>query len=108
MASPPGAAAPLPKSIGVAQNTSLADLNTIVAQNEAVLGPLSQIGHGPFDGADVTILVFDTAADPPANAAVLRQCIGGVAPVVPGATLICTGDCYVSGALMTLAALRPN
>jgi hypothetical protein len=82
---------------------------------EQLLGPLIDLGHGPLlqadgshSGQDVTVLTFDMAKDPPPKNATLRQCIGDQAPVVSGSTLIKTGQCFVSGQLLLLAAYRPQ
>ena len=52
-----------PKSVGVAKDTTLQSLATIVAQTEQTLGPLIDLGHGPLlqadgshSGQDVTVL----------------------------------------------------
>ena len=103
------------KSVGVAKDTRLEVLGTIVVQMEQQLGPLTNLGHGPLmqsDGShsdqDVTVLVFDMAQAPPSDNAFLRMCIGNQPPTVAGATLIVTGQCYVSGQLMMIAAFRPQ
>lgn len=109
---------PAPKSVGVQKDVSLADLETIVQQQEDLLGPLIALGHGPLltrrnagttqTEQDVTVLTFDMDPDPPANKATLRQAVGGHAVALPGLTLISTGQCFVSGQLLTIAAYRPR
>src|SRR5271157_141951 len=102
------------KSIGVKQDTSLSDLQMIVQQQEGLLGPLIALGHGQLpasDGTtqqDVTILTVDMDQGPPAKRATLEQAVGGQAAPLAGSTPICTGDCYVSGRIQTIAAYRPQ
>ena len=105
-----------PKSLGVRKNTSLQELQHIVQQRERLLGPLIGLGHGPLlgsdgkeTGEDVTVLTFDMGIDPPTKFAILKQFIGAAPPPppAPGATLIAKGQCYVTGALLMLAAFRP-
>ena len=102
------------KSVGVNKDTSLSDLQTIVQQQEGQLGPLIALGHGELlasDGTteqDVTVLTVDMDQDPPVKLATLQQAVGGQAVPLAGSTLICTGDCYVSGQILTIAAYRPQ
>jgi hypothetical protein len=104
-----------PKSVGAPKDSTLQALSTIVVQMERQLGPLIDLGHGPLlqadgtsSGQDVTVLTFDMAQEPPAKNATLQQCIGSNVPVVGGSALIKTGQCYVSGQLIMLAAFRPQ
>jgi hypothetical protein len=103
------------KSVGIKKDTSLGDLQTIVQQQEGLLGPLIALGHGLLlasDGItteqDLTVLTLDMDQAPPAKRATLRQAVGGQAVPVAGSTPICTGDCYVSGEIQTIAAYRPQ
>ena len=43
------------RSVGVATTADLATLNAILAQEEARLGPLLSVGHGPLYNADGTV-----------------------------------------------------
>jgi hypothetical protein len=105
-----------PESVGAERDLSLDELQTVLQQMEAQLGPVIRIGHGPApaDGAagavaadqDITVLTFDMDQDPPAKKATLRQTVGDQAPDVPGSTLICKGQCYVTGQLIGIAAYR--
>jgi len=93
-----------PATVGVAKNTSLSDLNTIVGQNEDDLGPLTGIGN---DGTQTT-LTFDTDPPSPANHAVIAADSNGQ-PVVPASsTQVCRGTVFIAGAATPATATRPN
>ncbi len=93
-----------PATIGVAKNTSLADLNTIVAENEDSLGPLTAIGND----SNQTLLTFDTDAASPANHAVIAADSGGAPDVPAGSSKICSGAVFLGGALTSATASRSN
>jgi len=81
---------------------TLADLEQFANQQEAVLGPLVNLGNaGPN-----SVLTFDMSDPPPAQSVILRLTIGGATPVVPGFTLSCQGNCLIGSQLAGVAALR--
>lgn len=89
-------------TIGVAAETSLEDLNTIVAQKEDAMGPLTAMGNDKSQ----TLLTFDTALDPPANHAVIAPDKEGN-PVIPsGAGQICKGVVFVKSVKTASTASR--
>lgn len=92
---------PTPETIGAKKETSLADLNTIVSQQEDLLGPLTGIGN---DG-DQTLLTFDMDEDPPTKHAVIAAA-GDALP--SGSTQVCTGKVFISSTLTDCVATRPN
>jgi len=87
-----------PATVGCAPGASLADINIIVAQQEAVLGPLIAIGN---DGAQ-TILTFDTDGAAPAKNAVVQA--GGGAPA--GTTKVFGGRIFIASKLTAATAYR--
>jgi hypothetical protein len=99
----------------VAKETGLDKLQAILQQLEAEFGPLIGLGHGRMPADDSTetdevgtVLEFDVAQGSPGKLAFLRQCIGDAPPQVANATVIGTGQCFVTGGLLMLAAFRPN
>jgi len=92
----------LSTTVKIAPSESLADLNTIVAQQEGLHGPLEAIGN---DGGN-TLLTFDNTPDSPAvNAIIAAQQAGK--PVIPaGAKLVCSGTIFVQGQLTLSSATR--
>ena len=93
-----------PAPVGCAKNSDLPTINQVGAQNEAVLGPLIDIGN---DGAQ-TILTFDTDGAAPAKGAVLTADQGGQPDVPTGSSKIKSGQVFVSGALTGCTSSRPN
>ena len=93
-----------PAPVGVDKATSLPDINTIISQQEDVLGPLIGIGN---DGAQ-TILTFDTDPPAPANHAVVTADSGGQPATPAGSTQVCRGSLFIAGALTAATASRPN
>lgn len=78
-------------------------LNIIVAQQEQLLGPLTEIS---FDSKS-TVLTLAYASTPPGNHAVIRPSKDG-RPVVPeGWTLVDEGIVFIEGKLVLCAASRP-
>ncbi|SRR5712691_3715331 len=98
-----------PKTISAAKNLSLSELQTVVQQQEDLLGPLNK-DHpkGLGNNGNQTLLTFDMAQDPPTNKAVLRSTVGGQAVPLDGHELICIGTCFASNQLTELAAYRPR
>lgn len=95
---------------GVAKDTSLTDLNTIVAQREAILGPLVVMGHSADDPTTpgdetLTVLGFDLALPRPAKHAIIQKTAD---PAPASATKVCQGTVYVSGDLTDCTAYRAN
>jgi hypothetical protein len=85
--------------IGVERNTSLSNLNSVVLQQEALLGPLVQIGN---DGKQ-TLLSFDMDQDPPATPTIISiEGEGGP----PGAAIVIKGRCFVSDQMTDIVAWR--
>ena len=78
--------------------SSLAELNDVISQQEAVLGPLISISN---DG-QATLLSFDVTADPPERHTVVTV---GAPPA--GTTAITVGKVFIAGALTDLTAYRP-
>jgi hypothetical protein len=89
-----------PKPLGVAANTSLADLNTIVVQNEQTIGALTAMAN---EGGQ-TVLTFDADQYNPAINAVIQVKAGGSAPA--GSDQVCEGMIYVSGMQTDCVAYR--
>ncbi len=100
---------PKPKTVSVAKNLSLSELQTTVQQQEELLGPLNK-DHpkGLGNNGSQTLLTFDMDQDPPTNQAILRPTVGGQAVPLAGHDLICIGICFVSNQLTELAAYRPR
>jgi hypothetical protein len=76
---------------------SLAEINTLIGQQESILGPLVTIGT---DGTE-NLLIFDFNSEPPD-----RYTFVGTAPPPPGATLVAMGKMFISGQLRDVAAYR--
>ncbi|HXJ02090.1 MAG TPA: hypothetical protein VNH44_12780 [Micropepsaceae bacterium] len=89
-------------TVKIAAASSLADLNTIVAQNEGLHGPLTAMGN---DGS-FTLLTFDNSPTSPKNSAVIAPQKDGK-PVLPtGAALVCIGTIFIQGQLTLSSASR--
>ena len=82
---------------------SLADFQTVVQQNEGIFGPLQALAS---DGTNNS-LTFEIGTTP-AKRAILSTFDGASAPDKAGHTLICTGDCLVTGQPKKVAAYRPD
>jgi hypothetical protein len=80
------------------KNTSLADLNKIVTQQEDLLGPLVKISNSN----DQTILTFDMAQDPPT----VHAQIATTQPA--NTTKVAEGQIYISGKLGAAVAFRAS
>lgn len=98
------------KFLGVDPNTSLADINKIVAQWERVVGALVAMGHSLDDPATPapdpkTVLGFDAAKHNPSPPAVIvaKPPNGLPSSITP----ICEGFIYVAGTLTDCVAYRP-
>lgn len=91
-----------PVPVGCDRSFDLPTINTIVAQNEGVLGPLIAIGN---DGAQ-TVLTFDTDPPAPATNAVLTKDKNGQPDVPANATQVCRGAVFVAGQLVDCTASR--
>ena len=91
--------------IGVSKDKSLQDLNTIVSQREAILGPLVKIGN---DGSKETVLTFDSDQEPPAKHAVISVTVVGEAIIPSGSTKVAEGKVFIAGGLMGAVATRPS
>ena len=87
------------KTIGADQSLSLSDLNTVVAQNEDLLGPLVGIGN---DGTQ-SLLTFDMDQNPPTKHAVIAAA-GGHLP--PGSSKVCEGKIFIAAKLTSAVATR--
>ncbi|MBI3246452.1 MAG: hypothetical protein HYZ50_08095 [Deltaproteobacteria bacterium] len=98
---------PTPTTVSAAKNLSLSDLQTLVQQQEELLGPLNkEHPSGLANDGNQTLLTFDMEQDPPIKTAVLRPTVGGQAIPLAGHDLICIGTCFVAGQLMKLAVYR--
>ena len=82
------------------RNLSLADIQTLVDQQESILGPLVSIGN---DGNE-NLLLFDVEQDPPERHPFIDT---NIAPR-PGAAVVATGKMFISGQLQDVAAFRSN
>ena len=83
-------------TVWVSPDLSLAQIDTLVAQQEEVLGPLVSVGN---DGKE-TLLTFDMLQEPPATHASI-----GIGSPPPDA--LATGKIFVAGELKDVFALRP-
>jgi len=92
----------LETTVSVEPAKSMAQLNTIVAQQEGFHGALTAIGN---DGS-VTLLTFENTPKKPEVNAVIAPQEGGRPSVPVGATLVCTGTVFVAGQLTLSAATR--
>lgn len=82
---------------------SLADLQTVIRQEEQAFGPL--IAISPHDG-NTWLTMADAAA--PATPITLEKIGAGSIPDRPNHTLVCIGDCFLQGEQARVAAFRPN
>jgi hypothetical protein len=89
-------------TVAVDASHTLAELNALVAQEEAIHGPLLAIGN---DGS-ATQLSFDNTPSSPSNNAIIAPQNGGKPNIPAGSSLICTGTVFVSGTLTLSAATR--
>ena len=94
-----GASATDPVTYSVAKTTPLASINTIIAQREALLGPLIAVGN---DGQQ-TILTFDR--NPPEPDPKARLVVGTALP--NGSIAVAQGTVFVAGQLTAVIAVRP-
>jgi len=98
-----------PKTVSALKSLSLSELQTVVQQQEDLLGPLNKNNpKGLGNDGNQTLLTFDMGQEPPMNKAVLRLTVGGHAVPLDGHELICIGSCFVSNQLIELAAYRPR
>jgi len=88
-------------TVGTPGSQSLADFQTVVQQQEGILGPLTALGK---EGSNNTITL--EIGPSPANRALLETFQGGQPPEKAGHTLICSGDCLVNGQPAKVAAYR--
>lgn len=86
----------------VAGTESLANLQTIIRQNENIVGPL--VALSPWQDRD-TVLTLEVGAAPGGLISLLQTAGAAPAPQ-PGHQLVCIGDCYVGGAIIRVAAYR--
>ena len=91
-------AAPV-SSVAASPVLSLAEINTLVAQQESILGPLVTIGN---DGTE-NLLSFDFERDPPAKHAVI-----GTAPPPANVTVLATAKIFIAGRIEDVSVYRPN
>lgn len=84
-------------TVGAPPGLPIADLETLIAQQEEVLGPLVAISN---DGSQ-NLLTFDLERDPPETHPVIA-----VGERVPNPAAIATGKIFVSGRLVDASALR--
>ncbi|MFZ3235710.1 MAG: hypothetical protein WA417_11235 [Stellaceae bacterium] len=89
----------MPAILTADPNLSLDAVNTVIAQQEDILGPLVTVGN---EGS-ATLLAFDNDRDPPHRHAVVET---GQPP--PDAVPIATGKIFVSGQLTDVLAYRPG
>jgi hypothetical protein len=89
-------------TVSVAASNTLAALNNIVAQQEAIHGPLLGIGN---DGSTTHLTFDNTPASPAVNALIAPQ-TGGVPTIPAGSTLVCTGTVFIAGTPTLSAATR--
>ena len=92
-----------PTPVNVDKQATLAVINTISNQKEAVFGPLIEIGN---DG-NQTLLTFDTDQNPPEHLAVIATVGTGPATPPAGSTLIDTNQIFISGSKTDAMASRP-
>jgi hypothetical protein len=85
------------ETISTDPSLSLAYLNQVITQQEALLGPLISISN---DG-QVTLLSFDVTADPPE-----RHTVVTVGALPAGAIAITVGKVFIDGALTDVNAYR--
>ena len=93
-----------PTPIGADKNFSLADLNTFVAQQEGVLGPLTAMSNN----GNQTVLTFDTDPPTPANPPVIAPDQNGQSVIPAGSTKVCQGSFFIAGTATPATASRAN
>ena len=81
------------------RSLSLAEMNTLVEQQESILGPLVTIGN---DGTE-NLLIFDFERDPPEKHAIVDT-----AEPPPNVTVLATGKVFIAGQLEDVLVYRPN
>jgi len=80
---------------------SLTDLNFLIAQQEALIGPVTAIGN---DGT-ATLLTLDRYAGPPAQNA--RVIVKEGATIPPGSVSVAEGTVFIAGEKTAVIAVRP-
>ena len=88
----------MPTIVTADPDLPLEAVNTVIEQQEEILGPLVSIGN---DGK-VTFLIFDLDREPPHKHAVVDI---GTPP--PNIAPIATGKIFVGGQLTDVTAFRP-
>jgi hypothetical protein len=91
-------AAPV-STIRTGSDFSLAEINTLLEQQESILGPLVTIGN---DGIE-NLLIFDFERDPPEQHTIIEA-----ATSLQGTMVVAIGKMFISGQLQDVAAYRPN
>jgi hypothetical protein len=81
------------------RDLSLADINTLVEQQESILGPLATIGNGGTEN----LLLFAFERDPP-----VKHAIVDTAEAPPNVTVLATGKIFIAGQLEDVLVYRPN
>jgi len=85
-------------------NSTLTDINKVVAQTENIVGPLVTIDN---DGKQ-TVLTFDSDPPAPAENAVIAADVGGQPSVPAGSTQVCRGTIFIAGTLTACTVSRPG
>ena len=85
--------------VTASRDLSLPEINTLVAQQESILGPLLTIGN---DGSE-NLLFFDFDRDPPEKHAVIET-----AEPPPNSTILTTAKIFIGGQLEDVSVYRPN
>jgi hypothetical protein len=93
-----------PVNVGCDKGSTLAVVNQIVSEREAVLGPLTGIGNN----GTATTLTFDTDLNPPAKNAVIAPDNAGNPNIPAGSIQVCRGTIFIAGALTASTASRPT
>jgi hypothetical protein len=88
----------MPTIVTADPNLPLEAVNTVIAQQEEILGPLVTISN---DGT-VNLLIFDVDREPPRKHAIVD--IGNPPPNI---TPVATGKIFVAGRLTDVMAFRP-
>lgn len=90
--------------VGADKSYNLTQLNQWVAQEEQIIGPITEID----DGGACTAAGFDEQQSCPDDDKLARiyLSVGGQAVAPPGKTIVCQGRAYVSGVLMEVFAVR--
>ena len=89
-----------PKVLGASKDSSLDDLNTVVAESEGLYGPLTEMGNDD----NQSLFSFDQDQDPPDKNAVLAS---GSSPP-NGTKKVCSGDIFIKGTKTSCTAGRPK